>query len=131
MGIQLDRANVLVLGATGSIGAACAQLLARDVRYLTLASRNEAKLEILATQILRSTGLAVRVTANTKSALKAADIIIAVTSAVDSIIEPDDLKPGAIVCDVSRPRNVSQQVAQARNDVLVIEGGIVEVPGDG
>lgn len=130
MGVQLDRANVLILGATGSIGAACAQLMARDVRYLTLASRNEAKLEILATQILRSTGLAVRITANTKSALKAADIIIAVTSAVDSIIEPDDLKPGAIVCDVSRPRNVSQQVAQARNDVLVIEGGIVEVPGD-
>lgn len=130
MDISLERANVLVLGATGSIGAACAQMLARDVRYLTLAARDEAKLEILATQILRSTGLAVRVTANTKSALKAADVIIAVTSAVDSIIEPDDLKPGAIVCDVSRPRNVSQQVAQARNDVLVIEGGVVEVPGD-
>lgn len=130
MDIPLDRANVLVLGATGSIGAACAHILARDVRYLTLAARNEAKLEILASQILRSTGLATRVTANTKSAIKEADIIIAVTSAVDSIIEPDDLKPGAIVCDVSRPRNVSQQVAQARNDVLVIEGGVVEVPGD-
>lgn len=130
MDIPLNRANVLVLGATGSIGAACAQLLARDVRYLTLAARSEDKLEILAAQILRSTGLAVRITANTKSALKAADIIIAVTSSVDSIIEPDDLKPGAIVCDVSRPRNVSQQVAQARNDVLVIEGGVVEVPGD-
>lgn len=130
MGVRLDRANVVVLGATGSIGAACAQILARDVRYLTLTARSEARLEILATQILRSTGLAVRVTANTKSALKAADIIIAVTSAVDSIIEPEDLKPGAIVCDVSRPRSVSQQVAQARNDVLVIEGGIVEVPGD-
>ncbi len=130
MGISLDKANVLILGATGSIGAACAHILARDVRYLTLAARKEDKLEVLATQILRSTGLAVRVTANTKSALKAADIIIAVTSSVDSIIEPDDLKAGAIVCDVSRPRNVSQQVAQARNDVLVIEGGIVEVPGD-
>lgn len=130
MDVPIDRAKVLVLGATGSIGAACAQLLARDVRYLTLAARSEDKLEILATQILRSTGLAVRVTANTKAAIKEADIIIAVTSAVDSIIEPEDLKPGAIVCDVSRPRNVSQQVAEARNDVLVIEGGVVEVPGD-
>ena len=32
--------------------------------------------------------------------------------------------------DVSRPRNVSKQVALERNDVLVIEGGVVEVPGD-
>lgn len=130
MGINMQRANIVVLGATGSIGAACAHMLAREVRYLTLAARNEAKLEKLAEQILRSTGLAVRVTANTKSALKSADIIIAVTSAVDSIIEPEDLKPGAIVCDVARPRNVSRRVADMRNDILVIEGGVVEVPGD-
>ncbi|EGO62660.1 shikimate 5-dehydrogenase [Acetonema longum] len=130
MELSLDRANVLVLGATGSIGAACAHILAQDVRYLTLVARNEAKLEKVAIQILRSTGLAVRITANTKSALKAADIIIAVTSAVDYLIEPEDLKPGAIVCDVARPRNVSQQVAKVRNDVLVIEGGVVEVPGE-
>ncbi|MBP2628286.1 MAG: Shikimate/quinate 5-dehydrogenase [Firmicutes bacterium] len=130
MGIDLQRANVLVLGATGSIGAACAQILAREVRYLTLAARNEEKLEKLAEQILRKSGLAVKVTANTKSALKSADIIIAVTSAVDSIIEPEDLKSGAIVCDVARPRNVSRRVAEMRNDILVIEGGVVEVPGD-
>ena len=129
MGIDLQKANVLVLGATGSIGAACAQILAREVRYLTLAARNEEKLEKLAEQILRKTGLAVKVTANTKSALKSADIIIAVTSAVDSIIEPEDLKSGAIVCDVARPRNVSRRVAEMRNDILVIEGGVVEVPG--
>ena len=94
------------------------------------AAENLAKLEKLAEQILRKTGLAVRVTANTKSALKAADIIIAVTSAVDSIIEPEDLKSGAIVCDVARPRNVSRRVAEMRDDILVIEGGVVEVPGD-
>lgn len=130
MGIDMERANVVVLGATGSIGAACAQILAREVRYLTLVARHESKLEKIAGQILRSTGLAVRVTANTKSALRTADIVIAVTSAVDSIIEPEDLKPGAVVCDVARPRNVSRKVAEVRDDVLVIEGGVVEVPGN-
>ncbi len=130
MGIELERANVLILGATGSIGSACAQILAREVRYLTLAARDEIKLEKLAKQILKSSGLAVRVTANTKHAIRNADIIVAVTSAVDSIIEPEDLKPGAIICDVARPRNVSRRVAETRDDVLVIEGGVVEVPGD-
>lgn len=130
MNLDLQQANVLVLGATGSIGAACAQILAPKVRYLTLASRNESKLEKLASQIMKSSGLAVKVTANTKAALRLADIVIAVTSAVDSVIEPEDLKAGAIVCDVARPRNVSRKVSELRNDVLVIEGGVVEVPGD-
>jgi fatty aldehyde-generating acyl-ACP reductase len=34
-----------------------------------------------------------------------------------------------VVCDVARPRDVSKQVVQQRNDVLVIEGGVIEVPG--
>lgn len=130
LGLSMEKANVVVLGATGSIGAACAQILAREARYLTLVARNEAKLEKIAGQIFRSTGLAAKVTANTKGALKAADIVIAVTSAVDTLIEPEDLKTGAIVCDVARPRNVSKRVVEARDDVLVIEGGVVEVPGD-
>jgi predicted amino acid dehydrogenase len=53
-----------------------------------------------------------------------------VTSAVHAVIEPEHLKPGAVVCDVARPRDVSKRVAERRDDVLVIEGGMVEVPGD-
>lgn len=130
MGLDVDKANIVVLGATGSIGAACAQVLAGRAKYLTLVARNEEKLDKLASQIFRDTGLAVRTTANTKAALKTADIVIAVTSAIDTIIDVDDLKPGAIVCDVARPRSVSKAVAEKRDDVLVIEGGVVEVPGD-
>lgn len=130
MGINFPSANIVVLGATGSIGAACAQLLAVQAKYLTLVARNEQKLDKLASQIFRETGLAVRATANTKAALKNADIVIAVTSAIDTIIDVDDLKPGTIVCDVARPRSVSKAVAEKRDDVLVIEGGVVEVPGD-
>lgn len=130
MGISLERASVVILGATGAIGSACAQILAKEVRYLTLVARNESRLEKLSAHIMRTTGLVVEVTANTKAAVQAADVVIAVTSAVDSLIEPGDLKPGAVVCDVARPRNVAQSVAAERNDVLVIEGGIVEVPGN-
>lgn len=130
MGIDFPTANIVVLGATGSIGAACAQILSRQVKYLTLVARNEGKLVKLASQIFRDAGLAVRTTANTKAALENADIVIAVTSAIDTIIDAADLKPGVVVCDVARPRSVSKAVAEKRNDVLVIEGGVVEVPGD-
>ncbi len=58
-----------------------------------------------------------------------ADIVITVTSARDAVIYPRDLKPGSIVCDVARPRDVSKDVARERDDVLVIEGGVIAVPG--
>ena len=34
-----------------------------------------------------------------------------------------------MVCDVARPRDVSFQVQEARQDVLVVEGGVIKVPG--
>ncbi len=130
MDIDLDKAEVAVLGASGSIGSACARILARRVNYLTLIARTLPPLEKLAYRIKEDCGLAVKVSSNTKSAVRNADIIVAVSSAADALIEPEDLKPGAVVCDVARPRDVSVRVAQQRDDVLVIEGGAVEVPGD-
>ncbi|WIV12096.1 aminotransferase class III-fold pyridoxal phosphate-dependent enzyme [Proteiniborus sp. MB09-C3] len=58
-----------------------------------------------------------------------ADIVISATSSVARIIRPEHLKQGAIVCDMSRPRNVSEDVELLRPDVLVIEGGVIEIPG--
>ncbi len=130
MGINLTRAEVAVIGATGSIGSVCAKMMAREAGRLTLVARRRSRLERLARQILNETGVAARMTANIKEALRSADIVIAVTSAVDAVIEPMDLKSGAVVCDVARPRDVSHQVAETRPDVLVIEGGVVEVPGN-
>lgn len=129
MGLDLKKAEVLVVGANGAIGSACARILAREVNYLTIASRNNQRLGNLSRRILRESGLAVRVAADLKQALNKADVVLTVTGSATPIIEPEDLKPGAVVCDVARPRDVSQQVAQARPDVLVIEGGVVQVPG--
>lgn len=130
VGVNMAQAKVVVLGATGSIGSVCARMLASEVGSLTLVSLIRSHLERLAYQILHETGTAVHLTTNTKEALRSADIVVAVTSSVDTIIEPQDLKPGAVVCDVARPRDVSVKVASERPDVLVIEGGVVEVPGN-
>jgi len=130
MGIDLGQAEVLVLGATGSIGAACAQIMAPKAGRLVLAARNTARLETLATKLIAEIGVNPRLATDVKRAIRTADVVIAVTSAVEELIEPEDLKPGAVVCDVARPRNVSKRVSEIRKDVLVIEGGVVEVPGD-
>lgn len=130
MGLDLSRAEVLVVGATGAIGSVCARILARDARFLTLLARDKQKLDSLASRILSETGLAAKVTSDIKSAVQRADIIIAVTGSAEAVIDVTDLKPGAVVCDVARPRDVSKRCAELRNDVLVIEGGVVDIPGE-
>lgn len=130
MGHRLSDSHLVVVGATGAIGQVCALIMAREVNKLTLVGRDTVQLKKLAAKILYETGLAAKVTANVKEAIKTANIIITVTSSVDTIIQPEDLPSGVVVCDVARPRDVSKRVVQLRDDVLVIEGGIVDVPGD-
>ncbi len=129
MGISLPEANVAVVGATGSIGATCAEILARDSRGIALVGRSTEKLKAVALRIEGSTGAKPKVFTDVGEGLRDADIVIAVSSAVEAIVRPEHIKRGAVVCDVARPRDVSVAVSKERDDVLVIEGGVVRVPG--
>lgn len=130
MGKDFSKCHALVVGATGSIGSAVVRILADEVAKITMVARRIGPLEELAQEIFRKGKCEVAVSEDIRTALKDADIVLTVTSALDFIIEPEYLKPGAVVCDVARPRNVSREVAEKRNDVLVIEGGVINVPGD-
>lgn len=127
MDIPMHEAKAAVVGATGAIGKTCAELLASETGELVLVGKRETALAELRE---RCDGKGALVTASTDiSAIYDADLILTVTSAVHAVIEPRHLKPGAVVCDVARPRDVSATVAAERDDVLVIEGGMIEVPG--
>jgi len=121
MEIPLAGATAAVMGATGAVGAAAAELLAAEVGKLWLIGRRAEALLALRD----------RLRATKPSPLAEADLILTVTSALDTVIEPRHLRPGAVVCDVARPRDVSARVAAERDDVLVIDGGMVQVPGTG
>lgn len=127
MDIDMAGAKAAVVGATGAIGQTCAQLLAGETAEMVLVGRRQDALDVLRE---RCEGRSAQVTATTDiAAIYDADLILTVTSAVHAVIEPRHLKPGAVVCDVARPRDVSARVAAERDDVLVIEGGMIEVPG--
>lgn len=130
MGKRLEDCRTVVIGASGSIGSACVRLLADKVSHITLVARRLEPLEELAQEVIKTSNCDVAVTSDIKDILKEADVVITVTSALDFIVSPKDLKPGAVVCDVARPRNVSREVSMLRDDVLVIEGGIIRLPGE-
>jgi predicted amino acid dehydrogenase len=128
MGLEVTKKSVAIVGATGSIGSACAEVLTPIFKETILIGRDEQRLNLLRKSLETKAANPIIVSTDVTD-ISQADVIISVTGTSSSIIEPEMIKTGAVVCDVARPRDVSERVSQVRNDVLVIDGGIIEVPG--
>ncbi len=129
MDINLAQAIVAVVGGAGAIGAAVAQLLAPDAGRMLLIGRQTDPLQGVAEKVRRAGCRDVQIS-TVVSDVVAAQVVVTVTSSGGNLIQPEMLRRGAVVCDVSRPRDVAHHVIQARDDVLVIDGGLVRVPGN-
>jgi predicted amino acid dehydrogenase len=128
VGIELSEATLAVVGASGAIGGVVTQLLAPKVSRILLVGRHIEPLERVTEQI-RANGHCNVVSSTRIIDIRSADVVVTVTSSGGNLVRSEMLSAGAVVCDVSRPRDVSWQIAQQRDDVLVFDGGLVRVPG--
>jgi hypothetical protein len=59
-----------------------------------------------------------------------ADLIVTTTTALNTrILDITKCKPGAVICDIARPPDITEDEARLRPDVLVIESGEILLPG--
>jgi fatty aldehyde-generating acyl-ACP reductase len=117
---------VAIVGAAGSIGTACAQILVhrgfRNLLFIDL-ERKKDRIDWLSEKVKQmQDDVQVEVSYDMDS-LKKADFIIAVTNAPEVTIRSEYLKPGAIIVDDAQPTDVDMDVIEKRDDVLVFEGG--------
>lgn len=128
----LDKKEVAigVVGASGAIGSGCAQLLdewgVNNFILIDLERKIE-KLEKKLHNIRDDEQVNVSIT-HQVSEVKRADIIIAATNAPEAVIHAEYLSRGAIVVNDAQPSDVGDDVYH-RDDVLVIEGGVIHTPG--
>jgi predicted amino acid dehydrogenase len=122
----------MVVGATGAIGSVCARLLALASDELWLVSPESAKLLALKHDIERDNPRAeVHVAATPDVALPDMDLIVTATSGAGKrVLDIMAVKPGCVITDVARPLDLSAEDVAKRPDVLVIESGEIELPGD-
>lgn len=128
MDINLNEATMAVIGATGDIGSICTKVFSKRVKKVNIVARNEKRLNEFADFIRNYGTCSVEVCKRTSDAVKEADVILTVTSAVSVLINSEDLKPGSVVCDVAIPANIAKEVVNMRDDVLVFEGGLAKPP---
>lgn len=128
MKINLRNCTAAVIGATGDIGSICTIILSKKVRKINIAARNEKKLLDFANILKTNNQCETSVYKYITEAIKEADIILTVASAITAIIDPEDVKSGSVICDVAVPANVAREIKQKKKDVLVFEGGLAKPP---
>ncbi len=136
-GVDLAGSTVAVVGAGGSIGRALSTALAGAVDRLILVGRpgtTTRRLQQTADQVRAALAAhpgrrtAVELTDDARAAARRAGVVLTASSSPEALLGADDLAPGAIVCDVSQPTNITPGVVAARPDVAVFAGGLIEIP---
>jgi fatty aldehyde-generating acyl-ACP reductase len=121
-----DRAKVVVVGSTGSVGGAASRLLADDGYELVLLGRNQSRVEHLLGD------LAGRATLSADFGLvRGADIVVALTHETKAKLSPELVRPGAVVIDVAAPYNIepARVPTFARRGIHVAKGALARIPG--
>ncbi len=126
------QGTAMVIGATGSIGKVCAKVLANSWKKIIIAAPRPYKiLELVRELQEQNPNVEVIGTSSADRYSSECDLIITSTSAQgEAVMDIEKVKPGCVICDVSRPFDISLEDAAKRPDILVIASGEVELPGD-
>jgi acetylornithine/succinyldiaminopimelate/putrescine aminotransferase/predicted amino acid dehydrogenase len=132
-GIDLATSPLAVLGATGNIASTYATLMAPEVGEVILIVRNLgfSKLTpLLAALAAAAPGARVRVV-DDLAALADCPLIVTASSTPAPLIHPHHLgRDPVVICDISLPSNVADEVALECPNVRVVQGGVVRLPLD-
>lgn len=128
---KILKAKTMVIGATGDVGSICARLLATAFEEVYLVSRNMAKLLTIQETIeMENPNVTVNVTTRSSANIDKMDVIVIASSSAEKPFDIMMLKPGCVVTDITRPMIFSKEEAAKRQDVLIITGGEIMLPGE-
>jgi fatty aldehyde-generating acyl-ACP reductase len=125
LGIDLSRARVAVVGATGDIGSAVCRWLSRRtaVAELLLVARQQQRLEDLREELGGGRLLSL------DQALPEADVVIWVASLPQTLnIAVENFRKPCLMIDGGYPKNLDSRIDS--DQVTVLKGGIVEFARD-
>ncbi|MFH1362773.1 MAG: NAD(P)-binding domain-containing protein, partial [Candidatus Omnitrophota bacterium] len=125
--LDLSSANLAIIGGTGDVGSGCARVLVNHLKQLIVTGKTKANLDKIGSELSQKRKAKVITTTDNQKAVLNADIIIAAASVSSAILDINWFKPGAIICDVGYPKNISYAPI-TRSDLLIFSGGLAKPP---
>lgn len=128
---KILKANAMVIGATGDIGSICSKLLATAFEAVYIVSRNMAKLLTLQEDLQEEKpDLTLHVSTRVSRFLDDMDVVVIASAGARNSLDIMRVKPGCVIVDITRPMIFTKKDVAKRQDVLVITGGEIQLPGD-
>jgi predicted amino acid dehydrogenase len=124
--------RAMIVGATGAIGRVSALVLAEKFDTIVLVAPRAEKLLELKEEMEKSCPQTkVILSTRADKELPSCDLVVTATSNTrGDTLDIMQAKPGAVICDCSRPLDISAEDAAKRPDILVIESGEIDLPGN-
>lgn len=120
---KMNNPLIGIVGATGSVGTAVSQFLAKKKKKrVLLFARNERKLSNLSQKVGGEYSL------NLEDLTKV-DIVVVLVSGNGNIINPEHISDNTVIYDATQPKNVNPFILEGKKDVSLIEGGLIKNPG--
>jgi predicted amino acid dehydrogenase len=126
LGRPLECETLLIIGATGDVGSACARWFAGRTRRLFLAARNRQRLEDEGIRLRRHGP--VEASTDVAALLKDATLVIAAASTPAPLFSLAACHPEAVICDAGYPKNIRFAPADVQRQ-RVFWGGMGVVGG--
>jgi len=124
-GRDIRRSTLLIVGATGDVGAGCARCLAPLVKRVQLNARNVERLHRLAAEL--ADGVEVEIAASLEEFSTQANIVISAASLASPSLLLARIAPDAIVCDAGYPKNLAPNAASPGAKIFF--GGLGQIAG--
>jgi predicted amino acid dehydrogenase len=130
-GIELPAARLGIVGATGNIATTYAVMMAPEVAELIMVVRDTTspRLQSVVEQI-KTAAPKTKITVVTElTSLRYCELIVTASNTAEPLIHPEHLSQDPVViCDISVPTDVSQEVYIQRPNAVIIHGGVVRLP---
>ena len=124
--IDLKKSSLAVIRASDAVGSLCARKLSEYVSKIIITDRHGDKLIRLKEAIQHLSPIEIIIEDDVHKAVKDADIVI-ITEIPDSVLDINEFKGGAIVCDLSISKSITKKVNKSHH-AHFIEGGLIKLP---
>ncbi|UCC94585.1 MAG: NAD(P)-binding domain-containing protein [Candidatus Omnitrophota bacterium] len=124
---DLRDLKVAIVGGTGDVGSACSRALSEKAKELTITGKTKSTLRLRRNELRKRHKAKIEATTDNKKAVSDADVVIAAANVSASIININWFKPGAVICDLAYPKNISYTPTE-RKDILIFSGGLASIP---
>jgi fatty aldehyde-generating acyl-ACP reductase len=125
-GRNFRDASLLIIGASGDVGAGCARCFAPRVKRLLLCARNPDRLQKFATE-LTGLGAEIEVETDVQQLAAKADLIVCAASLAAPTLFLEEITSGTIICDAGYPKNLVSDCTPTQGAVFF--GGLGQARG--